>query len=75
MPIMAILFICTNTVLNLWIGERIETKQNLLAIMVLFIVAVNLTYRNNLIPWLKSNMLVVVYFIIRSDIKNIPTGK
>ena len=67
MPIMAILFICTNTVLNLWIGERIETIQNLLAIVVLFIVAVNLlsSFRSNLIPWIKSNMLVVVYFIIR----------
>ena len=67
MPIMAILFICTNTVLNLWIGERIETIQNLLAIVVLFIVAVNLlsSFRSNLIPWIKSNVLVVVYFIIR----------
>lgn len=67
MPIMAILFICTNTVLNLWIGERIETIQNLLAIVVLFIVAVNLlsSPQNNLIPWLKSNVFVVAYFIIR----------
>lgn len=67
MPIMAILFICTNTVLNLWVGERIETIQNLLAIVVLFIVAVNLlsSPRNNLMPWFKSNVLVVVYFIIR----------
>ena len=67
MPIMAILFICTNTVLNMWIGERIETIQNLLAIVVLFIVAVNLlsSPRNNLIPWIKSNVLVVAYFIIR----------
>ncbi len=67
MPIMAILFICTNTVLNLWVGERIETIQNLLAIVVLFIVAVNLlsSPRNNLMPWLKSNVLVVAYFIIR----------
>lgn len=64
---MAILFICTNTVLNLWIGERTETIQNLLAIVVLFIVAVNLlsSPRNNLMPWFKSNVLVVVYFIIR----------
>ena len=67
MPIMAILFICTNTVLNLWIDERIETIQNLLVIVVLFIVAVNLlsSPRNNLIPWLKNNVLVVAYFIIR----------
>ena len=67
MPIVAVLFICTNTVLNLWIGERIETIQNLLAIVVLFIVAVDFlsSPRNNLIPWLKGNVLVVVYFIIR----------
>ena len=67
MPIMAILFICTNTVLNLWIGERIETIQNLLAIVVLFIVVVNLlsSPRDNLISWFKSNVLVVAYFIIR----------
>ena len=67
MPIMAILFICTNTVLNLWIGERIETIQNLLAIVVLCVVVVDLLSppRNNLIPWLKGNVLVVVYFIIR----------
>lgn len=44
-------------------------------IMALFIIAVNLPHRNNLIPWLESNMFVVVYFIIRSDIKNIPTGE
>ena len=67
MPIMAVLFICTNTVLNLWIGERTETIQNLLAIVILFIVAANLlsSPRNSLIPWLRSNVLVVVYFIIR----------
>ena len=67
MPIMAILFICTNTVLNMWIGERIETIQNLLAIVILFIVAANLlsSPRNSLIPWIKSNVLVVAYFIIR----------
>lgn len=67
MPIMAILFICTNTVLNLWIGERIETIQNILAIVVLFIAAVNLfsSPKSNLMPWLKGNVLVVVYFIIR----------
>ena len=39
MPLMAVLFICTNTVINLWIDERIETIQNIIAIMVLMIVA------------------------------------
>lgn len=67
MSIMAVLFICTNTVLNMWIGERIETIQNLLAIVILLIVAVNLfsSPKSNLMPWLKSNVLVVAYFIIR----------
>ena len=51
----------------MWIGERIETIQNLLAIVILLIVAVNLfsSPKSNLMPWLKSNVLVVAYFIIR----------
>ncbi len=31
MPLMAVLFICTNTIINLWIDERIETIQNIIA--------------------------------------------
>ena len=67
MPLMAVLFICTNTVINLWIDERIETIQNIIAIMVLLIVASYLLSapRERLCPWIKSNILVIAYFIVR----------
>ena len=67
MPLMAVLFICTNTVINLWIDERIETIQNIIAIMVLMIVASYLLSapRERLCPWIKSNILVIAYFIVR----------
>ena len=39
MPLMALSFILFNTVINLYIGERIETIQNLLAIAVLAVLA------------------------------------
>lgn len=67
MPFMAVLFICTNTVFNLWIDERIETVQNILAILVLLIVACYLLSapRERLKPWIKSNVLVIAYFAVR----------
>ena len=67
MPLMAVLFICTNTVINLWIDERIETIQNIIAIIVLLIVACYLLSSpgERLRPWIKSNILVIAYFIVR----------
>lgn len=67
MPVMAVLFICTNTVFNKWIGERAETLENLIAIVILLIVALNLFEKpkDNLMPWLKSNVLVIIYLIAR----------
>ncbi len=67
MPLMAVLFICTNTVINLWIDERIETIQNIIAILILLIVACYLLSapRERLQPWIKSNILVIAYFIVR----------
>lgn len=67
MPVMAVLFIITNTVLNKWIGERAETLQNLIAIVVFFIVACNLLLKpkSNLPPWIQKNVLVIVYFAAR----------
>lgn len=68
MPVMAVLFICTNTVFNKWIGERAETLENLIAIVILLAVALNLFEKpkDRLIPWLKSNVLVIIYLIARA---------
>lgn len=65
MPAMALSFILFNTVINLWIGERIETLQNLLAICVLAIWACNILSepKRLLKPWIKSNVIVIIYFI------------
>ncbi|MBS6798865.1 MAG: O-antigen ligase family protein [Firmicutes bacterium] len=67
MPAMALSFILFNTVINLWIGERIETLQNLLAICVLAIWACNILSepKRLLKPWIKSNVIVIIYFIAR----------
>lgn len=67
MPFMAILFLLTNTVFNLWINERMETIQNVLAILivssVIFILLKNV--KLNLVPWIKNNVLVIIYFLVR----------
>ena len=67
MPFMAILFLLTNTVFNLWINERMETIQNVLTILivssVIFILLKNV--KLNLVPWIKNNVLVIIYFLVR----------
>ena len=67
MPLMAVTFILFNTVINKWIGERIETLQNLVAICILLILACNLLSepKRVLLPWLRTNYLVMVYFVVR----------
>lgn len=67
MPIMAITFIVFNTVVNLWLGSKAETLQNVLAILILFTVACTLlsSPKKELLPWIKSNLIVIVYFIVR----------
>ena len=67
MPLMAVLFICTNTVINLWIDERMETIQNIIAILLLLMVICYLLSapRERLRPWIKSNILVIAYFVVR----------
>lgn len=67
MPLMAVLFISTNTVVNLWSSKRIETVQNILALLLLGIVACYLlsSPKQRFKPWLKANFLVVAYFFIR----------
>lgn len=67
MPLMAVLFITTNTVVNLWSSKRIETVQNILAILLLGIVACYLlsSPKQRFKLWLKDNYLVVAYFFVR----------
>lgn len=67
MPLMAATFILFNTVINKWMGERIETLQNLIAICILLILACNLLSepKRVLLPWLRTNYLVIVYFVVR----------
>ncbi len=68
MPLMALSFILFNTVINLYIGERIETIQNLLAIAVLAVLAFWLLsdLKAGLMPWLRQNILVIGYFAARA---------
>lgn len=68
MPLMALSFILFNTVINLYIGERIETIQNLLAIAVLAVLAFWLLsdVKAGLMPWLRQNILVIGYFAARA---------
>ena len=67
MPAMAGCFILYNTVINLWIGGKLETIQNALAILILGIVACNILAnpRENLKPWFKNNAIVMLYFVAR----------
>lgn len=67
---MALSFILFNTVINLYIGERIETIQNLLAIAVLAVLAFWLLsdVKNGLMPWLRQNILVIGYFTGKSHL-------
>ena len=72
MPLMALSFILFNTVINLYIGERIETIQNLLAIAVLAVLAFWLLsdVKAGLMPWLRQNILVIGYFAARAMISS-----
>jgi O-antigen ligase len=67
MPVMAILFIGTNTVFNKWIGERAESLQNLIAAVVLIALLLNIfsNPKKNLPSWIKCNWLVLIYFAAR----------
>ena len=68
MPLMALTFIFFNTVVNLWLGERMETVQNLLAVAILALLALWLLtdLREGLLPWLRVNYLVLAYFAVRA---------
>lgn len=67
MPVMAVTFILFNTVINQWMGERIETLQNLLVIPIMLIFACNIfaSPKKNIPVWLRANILVVIYFAVR----------
>lgn len=67
MPVMAVTFILFNTVINQWIGERIETLQNLIVIFIMLIFVCNIfaNPKKNIPEWVKGNWIVIVYFIVR----------
>lgn len=67
MPVMAVTFILFNTVINQWIGERIETMQNLLVLFIMLIFACNIfaNPKKNIPEWIRGNWLVIIYFIVR----------
>lgn len=67
LPIAFVLILFFNTAINIWTGGIIESVQNLIAIGVLFIVLINFVVhpKTILIPWIKTNYLIVGYFIIR----------
>ena len=68
MPVMLVLLFLYNTIVNTWVGGRIETLQNLLAVIIIGIVAVNIIFNHKIIlpKWIKSNFIVLVYFVVRS---------
>lgn len=68
MPVMAVTFILFNTVINQWIGERIETLQNLLVIFIMLIFACNIFAdpKKNIPAWIRVNWLVIIYFAVRA---------
>lgn len=68
MPAMLVLLFLYNTIVNTWVGGRIETLQNLLAVIIIGIVAVNIIFNHKIIlpKWIKSNFIVLVYFVVRS---------
>lgn len=67
MPAMAVTFILFNTVINQWIGERIETLQNFLVIFIMLIFVCNLfsNPKKNIPEWIYTNILVIIYFAVR----------
>ena len=68
MPLMALTFILFNTVINLYIGERMETIQNMLAVVILAVLAFwrISDIKDGLMPWLRQNILVICYFAVRA---------
>lgn len=68
MPVMLVMLFLYNTIVNTWVGGRIETLQNLLAVIIIGIVAVNIIFNHKIIlpKWIKSNFIVLVYFVVRS---------
>lgn len=67
MPAMLVLLFLYNTVVNTWVGGRIETLQNLLAIVILGVFICNILRnpKTNILGWIKGNQLVILYFIVR----------
>lgn len=67
LPIIFVLILLYNTAVNIWMKGRIETLQNVIAIAILLIIAINFVLypRKILGSWIKENYLVVAYFIIR----------
>lgn len=67
MPMMAVTFMVSHTVINLWSGERVETVQNMLAILILSVLVCNIlaSPKKNIPAWICENMLVIIYFTVR----------
>lgn len=67
MPVMLVLLFLYNTIVNSWVGGRIETLQNLLAIMILCVFVCNIfsSPKKNILGWFKDNKLVFFYFVVR----------
>lgn len=67
MPLMAIAFLAMNTVFDIWIGNRVETVQNILGVPIILIFLYSFTYKPKeaIITWLRENAFVLVYFVIR----------
>lgn len=67
MPAMMVLLFLYNTIVNTWVGGRIETLQNLMAIIIIGFIALNVILNPKaIIPkWFKSNYFVLAYFVVR----------
>lgn len=67
MPVMLVLLFLYNTIVNTWVEGRIETLQNLLAIVIMCVFVCNILKnpKINIPSWIENNKLVFLYFVVR----------
>lgn len=67
MPTMIILLFLYNTAVNIWVNGRIETAQNILAILIVLVFICNIfsNPKENITNWISDNKWIVLYFVAR----------
>lgn len=66
-PTMIILLFLYNTAVNIWVNGRIETAQNILAIVIVLVFICNIfsNPKENITNWISDNKWIVLYFVAR----------